>query len=79
LRGTVVTYRQGQPVLLRQVADVAFAPAHKRGDAGYNGRSAVIVSIQKQPGADTVQLTRRIEATLASIQRTLPAGVRADN
>jgi len=78
LRGTVVTYRDGQPVLLRQVADVAFAPAVKRGDAGYNGRSAVIVSIQKQPGADTVDLTRRIEATLASIQRTLPAGVKAD-
>ena len=79
LRGTVVTYRQGQPVLLRQVADVAFAPAVKRGDAGYNGRSAVIVSIQKQPGADTVDLTRRIEASLASIQKTLPAGVTADN
>ncbi len=79
LRNTVVTYRAGQPVLLRQVAEVAFAPAVKRGDAGYNGRSAVIVSIQKQPGADTVDLTRRIEATLASIQKTLPAGVKADN
>jgi HME family heavy-metal exporter len=79
LRGTVVTYRDGQPVLLRQVAEVAFAPAVKRGDAGYNGRSAVIVSIMKQPGADSVDLTRRIEATLASIQKTLPAGVKADN
>jgi HME family heavy-metal exporter len=79
LRNTVVAYRAGQPVLLRQVAEVAFAPAHKRGDAGYNGRSAVIVSIQKQPGADTVELTRRIEATLASIQKTLPAGVKANN
>ena len=79
LRGTVVTYRLGQPVLLRQVAEVAFAPAVKRGDAGFNGRSAVIVSIMKQPGADSVDLTRRIEATLASIQKTLPAGVKADN
>jgi HME family heavy-metal exporter len=79
LRGTVVTYRQGQPVLLRQVADVAFAPAVKRGDAGYNGRPAVIVSIQKQPGADTVGLTRRIEATLAAVQKTQPAGVKANN
>ena len=79
LRGTVVTYRDGQPVLLRQVADVAFAPAVKRGDAGYNGRPAVIVSIQKQPGADTVDLTRRIEATLVSIQKSLPAGAKADN
>ena len=79
LRNTVVTYRQGQPVLLRQVAGVDFAPAVKRGDAGFNGRSAVIVSIQKQPGADTVDLTRRIETTLDSIQKTLPAGVSVKN
>ena len=79
LRNTVVTYRQGQPVLLRQVAGVDFAPAVKRGDAGFNGRSAVIVSIQKQPGADTVELTRKIEAALDSIQKTLPAGVNAKN
>jgi HME family heavy-metal exporter len=79
LRNTVVTYRQGQPVLLRQVAGVDFAPAVKRGDAGFNGRSAVIVSIQKQPGADTVELTRKIETALDSIQKTLPAGVNAKN
>ncbi|KQP94075.1 multidrug transporter AcrB [Methylobacterium sp. Leaf113] len=79
LRNTVVTYRQGQPVLLRQVAGVDFAPAVKRGDAGFNGRSAVIVSIQKQPGADTVELTRKIESALDSIQKTLPAGVNAKN
>ena len=79
LRNTVVTYRQGQPVLLRQVAGVDFAPAVKRGDAGFNGRSAVIVSIQKQPGADTVELTRKIEAALDSIQKTLPPGVNAKN
>ncbi|KQO91493.1 multidrug transporter AcrB [Methylobacterium sp. Leaf90] len=79
LRNTVVTYRQGQPVLLRQVAGVDFAPAVKRGDAGFNGRSAVIVSIQKQPGADTVELTRKIESALDSIQKTLPSGVNAKN
>ncbi|MHC2087419.1 efflux RND transporter permease subunit [Methylobacterium sp. CM6244] len=79
LRNTVVTYRQGQPVLLRQVAGVDFAPAVKRGDAGFNGRSAVIVSIQKQPAADTVELTRKIESALDSIQKTLPSGVNAKN
>ena len=58
LRDTVVTYRSGQAVLLRQVAAVDFAPRVKRGDAGYQGNPAVIVSVFKQPGADTVALTR---------------------
>jgi HME family heavy-metal exporter len=79
LANIVVATRQNQPVLLRQVANVDFAAAVKRGDAAFNGKPAVIVSIQKQPGADTVALTRKIEATLASVQKTLPAGVRADN
>ena len=79
LRNSVVAYRGEQPILLRQVAKVDFAPAVKRGDAGYNGKSAVIVSIQKQPNADTVSLTGRIEAALANIQKTLPPGVKATN
>jgi CzcA family heavy metal efflux pump len=79
LANIVVATRQNQPLLLRQVAKVDFAPAVKRGDAGFNGEPAVIVSIQKQPGADTVALTRKIEAALASVQKTLPTGVRADD
>ena len=79
LRNTVVLYRHGQAVLLRQVATVDFAARVKRGDAGYQGRPAVIVSIQKQPGADTVALTEQIEAALQTIQRTLPAGITATN
>src|SRR3954470_3073337 len=79
LQNTVVVYRQGQPILLKQVANVAFAARTKRGDAGYQGKPAVIVSVQKQPGADTVDLTRRIETALQDIQRTLPEGVSATN
>jgi HME family heavy-metal exporter len=59
---TVVAGRDHQPILLKQVARVDFAPRVKRGDAGYNGKPAVIVSVQKQPAADTVVLTREIEA-----------------
>ncbi|MBL8382461.1 MAG: efflux RND transporter permease subunit [Burkholderiales bacterium] len=64
-----------QPILLRQVATVAFAPAIKRGDAGYNGRPAVILGVQKQPDADTVRLTRSIEAALDELKAGLPAGL----
>jgi HME family heavy-metal exporter len=79
LASTIVTVRNGQPIILKQVAQVEFAPRIKRGDAGYNGKPAVIISIQKQPGADTVDLTRRIEQALIGIQRTLPAGLSATN
>ncbi|MBF9197378.1 efflux RND transporter permease subunit [Microvirga terrestris] len=79
LRNTVVVHKQGQPVFLHQVAQVDFAPRVKRGDAGFQGKPAVIVSVQKQPGADTVGLTGKIEAALADIQKTLPQGVSATN
>jgi HME family heavy-metal exporter len=79
LRNTVVVHRQGQPIFLHQVAKVDFAPRVKRGDAGYQGKPAVIVSVQKQPGADTVDLTGKIGAALNDIQKTLPSGVSATN
>ena len=78
LRNLVVATRQGHSILLRQVAQVEFAPRVKRGDAGFMGAPAVIIGIQKQPTADTVSLTRLIEAQLQSIQKTLPQGVTAD-
>jgi CzcA family heavy metal efflux pump len=79
LANTIVTVRNDQPIILKQVAQVDYAPRIKRGGAGYNGKPAVIISIQKQPDADTVDLTRRIEKALADIQRTLPAGLSATN
>ncbi len=79
LRNTVVLHRLGQPIFLHQVAQVDFAPRVKRGDAGFQGKPAVIIGIQKQPDADTVSLTKKVEAALADIQRTLPQGVSATN
>lgn len=75
LRGLAVAWREGRPVLLEQVAEVRFAAGLKRGDAGYNGAPAVFVSVQKQPGADTVRVTRDIEAALASLSKGRPAGL----
>jgi CzcA family heavy metal efflux pump len=79
LGNTVVAVRNDQPIFLKQVAQVEFAARTKRGDAGYNGKPAVIVGVQKQPTADTVSLTRRIEAALGGIQRSLPPGISATN
>ncbi|HEX5312387.1 efflux RND transporter permease subunit [Aquabacterium sp.] len=77
LQGLAVRWSQGHPVLLEQVATVRYAPALKRGDAGYNGKPAVILSVQKQPGADTVELTRRIDEALAELRQGRPAGLAA--
>ena len=78
LKRISVGTKEGEPVLLRQVASVDFAAGVKRGDAGANGAPAVIVSVQKQPGADTVKLTGEVEAALAELSRSLPQGVKAD-
>ncbi len=77
LQNLAVGARGGQSVLLRQVAEVTFAAATRRGDAGFEGGPAVILGIQKQPTADTIALTGRIEAALADLAKTLPSGMQA--
>jgi HME family heavy-metal exporter len=75
LQRLAVAYRNNQSISLSQVASVAFAPAIKRGDAGYNGQPAVILGIQKQPDADTVKLTAKVEEALAGFSKSLPEGM----
>jgi CzcA family heavy metal efflux pump len=77
LKGLAIDYRNGAPVLLEQVADVRYAAAFKRGDAGLNGGPAVILSVQKQPSADTVDLTREVERALSELEKGLPSGLLA--
>lgn len=78
LRKVVVQSDGRRSILLHQVADVGFGARLKRGEAGYMGESAVIISVEKQPDVDTVQLTRNVEAALAEITAALPDGMRAD-
>ncbi len=67
-----------RPVLVRDVAEVRVGEALKRGDGSHNGEPAVILGIQKQPGANTLELTRTLDSTLDDIQRTLPPGMTID-
>jgi CzcA family heavy metal efflux pump len=78
LAGTVVAVRDGVPVRLSQVAEVKLGPAVKRGDGGMNGRPAVILAVQKQPGASTLELTEQVESAVAELQRTLPEDVHVE-
>ena len=77
LKNLALTAKGGQPILLRQIAEVTFAAAIKRGDAGFEGKPAVILGIQKQPTADTIALTRSIEDALVGLKASLPAGMEA--
>jgi CzcA family heavy metal efflux pump len=72
---TVVKTRDTVPVLMRDIGIVQIGAAIKRGDGSHNARPAVILGIQKQPGANTLQLTGQIDATLDDIQRALPQGM----
>ncbi|MBL0246626.1 MAG: efflux RND transporter permease subunit [Sphingobacteriales bacterium] len=76
LQNTVVANKDGLPVLLSQVADVVFGGAVKRGDASINTHKAVILTIEKQPSANTVELTNQIETALAELEPSLPQGVK---
>ena len=75
LGGIAVAWKDGRAILLEQVATVSFAAGLKRGDAGYNGLPAVVISVQKQPDADTVKLTAQVEAALAELKQGLPKGL----
>ncbi len=75
---TVIAKRDSQAVLVRHVAEVAVGPAPTRGVGSHNGRPAVVLGIQKQPGANTLELTDRLDATLAEIQAGLPKGMKIE-
>lgn len=78
IRNVVVTARESRPVLVRDVAQVQIGAAIKRGEGSHNGKPAVILGIQKQPGVNTLDLTRRLDAALDDIQKTLPQGMVID-
>jgi len=75
IRGTVITLREGVPITVANVAEVALGAEIKRGDGAFGDHDAVIGTVSKAYGADTVKTTEKVEAALADIKKTLPAGV----
>ncbi len=78
IAASVVAMRGNTPVLIRDVAEVKVGPATKIGDGSAGARPAVIIMVQKQPNANTLELTERIERTIADIQKTVPPGIVID-
>jgi HME family heavy-metal exporter len=75
IAGTVVRHRDGSAVTIGQVADVVLGPSPKRGTAAEKGRAAVVVSVQKSPGTNTLQLTEAIDEKLDQIGKSMPQGL----
>jgi HME family heavy-metal exporter len=87
IREIVVAVRDGRPVLLHQVADVEEAPQVKRGDSSafvrtgpesFSGGPAVVLTITKQPEADTRAVTDAITEALSALSTSLPKDVRIE-
>ena len=75
IKNTLVGLHFGRPVLVRDIADVVLAPRVKRGDGSYMASPSVVLTVQKQPSADTVKVTEKVEEAIASLKPSFPAGL----
>ena len=72
---TVLAVREGTPVTIGDVAEVTVGPGTRLGEGSANANRAVILTVQKQPNTNTLELTARIDLELADIDESLPAGM----
>lgn len=75
IRKTLIKYHNGAPVTIGQVAEVRLGGAPKRGTAADRSQPAVVISIQKSPGTNTLALTRLVDEVLDQIEPSLPVGM----
>ncbi len=75
LERVVVTTREGTSITVGQVATVEIGAAVRLGEGSVNGEQGVVLAISKQPGTNTIELTRAIDRELDAIERDLPKTV----
>ncbi|MEE4176393.1 MAG: efflux RND transporter permease subunit [Bacteroides sp.] len=78
LSNSFIRSQNGRPIRVRDVAEVVIGPSVKMGHGSKNASPAVIISVSKQPNVNTLNLTRRLEENIATIQETLPPDVEID-
>ena len=78
LAATVVRMSDGVPVTVGMVGRVIVGIEPVRGTASYSGRPAVILSVQKQPGANTLELTAAIDRVMTEMEAALPKEIRVE-
>jgi multidrug efflux pump len=75
---TVVAYQNGAPVFLRDVAKVSQAAQNTEQGAWYNGTQAIVLNVQRQPGANVIATVNQIKKVLPQLEATLPAGMKVE-
>ena len=75
IKGTLVKMHDGAPVTIGQVADVQLGAAPKRGTAADGALPAVVISVQKSPGTNTLALTDALDGVLDRVEASMPAGI----
>lgn len=75
IENTVVKTRNATPVLVKHLAKVVIGAEQKIGTALINGKPGIIINVSKQPWANTLELTYRIESTLKNLQTAFPDDV----
>lgn len=78
LASAVVAVRNGAPILVKNVAEVKLGAALKRGDGSFNMRKAVVATVTRQPNANTLETTEKIEEAAAALRSSLPADVKVE-
>ena len=74
-RALIVAYRNGAPIILSDVANVVDGLENAKVGGWYEGAPAVIIDIQRQPGANVIDTVRRIGRELPRLQRAMPKGI----
>jgi CzcA family heavy metal efflux pump len=76
---SLIKHVNGKPVRLNDVAEIKIGAAVKMGHGSQNASPAVILSISKQPNANTLEITKAIQQNLDNLQATLPPDVIIDS
>jgi HAE1 family hydrophobic/amphiphilic exporter-1 len=74
LKTLVITSHDGQPLYLRDVADVTDSEEEPLSVARFNGKTTVLVQVQKQSGTNTVSVVNGVKERLADLAKTMPKG-----
>jgi multidrug efflux pump len=74
-KSVIIAYRSGSPVLLSDIADVVEGLENAKVGGWFNGMPAVVIDIQRQPGANVIDTVKRIDAELPRLKRAMPRGV----